>query len=95
MISDRLQALLHAPPEQTRNPHACSNLDRSLAPQVMWHAAELANSLRYFPEYGLGVVPALTGEGKPPVAVVDLAHLKAARDAYVERLNGIYRCVPG
>src|SRR5690606_12408126 len=49
--------------------------------KVMWNAAELAQSIAYAPEYGFDV----------RIAGHDWAALKAGRDAYVERLNGIYR----
>lgn len=48
--------------------------------KVMWEAAEIANALHYAPEYGFDIAP----------QKVDLARLKRSRDAYVERLNGIY-----
>jgi len=49
--------------------------------KVMWNAAELAQAIGYAPEYGFDV----RIEGH------DWAALKAGRDAYVERLNGIYQ----
>lgn len=48
--------------------------------KVMWNAAELAHAIEYAPEYGFDV-----RRGGH-----DWAKLKAGRDAYVERLNGIY-----
>lgn len=48
--------------------------------KVMWNAAELAQAIEYAPEYGFEV----RSGGH------DWAMLKAGRDAYVERLNGIY-----
>ena len=48
--------------------------------KVMWNAAQLAHALHDAPEYGF----ALTAGGH------DWAALKAKRDAYIERLNGIY-----
>ncbi len=47
----------------------------------MWNAAEIAHTQRHAQYYGL-----------PPAAAgsVDWPHLKAGRDAYVARLNGIY-----
>ncbi len=49
--------------------------------KVMWNAAEIAHTQRHAQYYGL-----------PPAAAgsVDWPHLKAGRDAYVARLNGIY-----
>ncbi|HEX5419566.1 MAG TPA: glutathione-disulfide reductase [Gammaproteobacteria bacterium] len=49
--------------------------------KVMWSAAELAQAIKSAPEYGFDLV--LRGHDWP--------HLKRGRDAYVERLNGIYR----
>ena len=48
--------------------------------KVMWYAAELAHALEQAPHYGFDV--SLAGH--------DWARLKRGRDAYVERLNGIY-----
>lgn len=50
--------------------------------KVMWYAAHLAELSEMMPDYGL---PA-----PDPGAEVDWPTLKARRDAYVERLNGIY-----
>lgn len=50
--------------------------------KVMWNAANLASTLGYMPGYGLGV-------SKEALAL-DWPTLKANRDAYVARLNGIY-----
>ncbi|MFA9460532.1 glutathione-disulfide reductase [Thiohalorhabdus methylotrophus] len=49
--------------------------------KVMWNAAEIAESLEDAPGYGFGV------EGTS----FDWGSLRAARAAYVERLNGIHR----
>jgi glutathione reductase (NADPH) len=48
--------------------------------KVMWNAAEIAHALAFAGDYGFDV--ALDGH--------DWLHLKRGRDAYVERLNGIY-----
>jgi glutathione reductase (NADPH) len=48
--------------------------------KVMWNAAELAEALKTAPDYGFAV----DSRGH------DFARLQQARDAYVERLNGIY-----
>lgn len=48
--------------------------------KVMWTAAELAAGMRDAPAYGFDVAPPRH----------DWATLKRGRDAYVERLNGIY-----
>ena len=49
--------------------------------KVMWHAAELGAAVGHASEYGW------QGVGAP---TMDLAMLKSKRDAYVQRLNGIY-----
>jgi glutathione reductase (NADPH) len=49
--------------------------------KVMWNAAHVADSLRDAPEYGFQV----------NVSGLDWPMLKAKRDAYIERLNGIYQ----
>ncbi|HEU4618117.1 MAG TPA: glutathione-disulfide reductase [Gammaproteobacteria bacterium] len=49
--------------------------------KVMWNAAEIAHALADGPSYGFDV----------SVASHDWQRLKRGRDAYVERLNGIYR----
>ncbi|KAJ8655743.1 glutathione-disulfide reductase [Lichtheimia ornata] len=49
--------------------------------KVMWNTASIAEAIRDAPSYGFKV------EGKP---VFDWGQLKAKRDAYVKRLNGIY-----
>lgn len=49
--------------------------------KVMWNAAELERAFSLAPHYGFDI----TVQGH------DFAKLKAARDAYVERLNGIYQ----
>ena len=49
--------------------------------KVMWYAAELAGGLERSRDYGFDV----------RVAGHDWARLKAGRDAYVQRLNGIYQ----
>jgi glutathione reductase (NADPH) len=46
----------------------------------MWNAAELAAGLASAPDYGFAI----------DVRGHDFARLKQARDAYIERLNGIY-----
>jgi len=48
--------------------------------KVMWNAAELAHAIEHAPHYGFRVAR----DG------FDFATLKRGRDAYVERLNGIY-----
>ncbi len=48
--------------------------------KVMWNAAQLAHALHDAPEYGFAV----------QVSGHDWAQLKAQRDAYITRLNGIY-----
>jgi glutathione reductase (NADPH) len=48
--------------------------------KVMWNAAELAGAFERASDYGFDVL----------VAGHDWARLKAGRDAYVQRLNGIY-----
>jgi len=48
--------------------------------KVMWNAAHIADVLRDAPEYG---IPVKAGP-------VDWALLKSKRDAFIERLNGIY-----
>lgn len=49
--------------------------------KVMWNAAGIADALHYADDYGFE----LTVDG------FDWGRLKQARDAYIERLNGIYR----
>jgi len=48
--------------------------------KVMWQASELANAIEQAPHYGFS----LQANGH------DFSRLKRSRDAYVERLNGIY-----
>lgn len=48
---------------------------------ILYHLASIAEAIRDAPSYGFKV------EGKP---VFDWGQLKAKRDAYVKRLNGIY-----
>ncbi|MGB8327903.1 MAG: glutathione-disulfide reductase [Steroidobacteraceae bacterium] len=48
--------------------------------KVMWNAAQIAECIADAPDYGFAVGP----------ATLDWAALKAQRDAYVLRLNGIY-----
>ncbi len=48
--------------------------------KVMWNAAEIGHAISHAREYGFDIDP---GQH-------DFAHLRQARDAYVERLNGIY-----
>jgi glutathione reductase (NADPH) len=48
--------------------------------KIMWNAAELGGALHDARDYGFGV----------EARGVDWAALKAKRDAYIERLNGIY-----
>jgi pyruvate/2-oxoglutarate dehydrogenase complex dihydrolipoamide dehydrogenase (E3) component len=59
--------------------------------KVMWHAAELAGGFALAPAYGFGVGD---GDGEPAAQPqpprLSMRHLKAARDAYVARLNGLY-----
>ena len=62
--------------------------------KVMWHAAEAVSSLKWAHEYGIDLPPAsgdVDGSGLPAGATFTLRRLKASRDAYVTRLNGIYR----
>lgn len=49
--------------------------------KVMWNAGEIAHALENAPDYGFAV----------EVNGHDWGRLKRGRDAYVERLNGIYR----
>jgi len=49
--------------------------------KVMWNAAELAAALEHAPHYGFDVT----------VGGHNWAKLKQARDAYIDRLNGIYQ----
>jgi glutathione reductase (NADPH) len=49
--------------------------------KVMWNAAEIAGAIEHAASYGFDV----------RVAGHDWAKLKAGRDAYVQRLNGIYQ----
>jgi glutathione reductase (NADPH) len=63
--------------------------------KVMWHAASVAEALHMAPEYGFTGIPAAPsaghgGDGAPAPWGFDLAALKAARDAYVRRLNDVY-----
>ncbi len=56
-------------------------VNRGCVPKkVMWHAGALAHSIHDAADYGFAVAP----------GTHDWARLKRARDAYVERLNGIY-----
>ncbi len=48
--------------------------------KVMWNAANLAHALADAPDYGFALAP----------RVVDWGKLRAGRDAYVARLNGVY-----
>jgi len=48
--------------------------------KLMWYSADHAHQLRHAEDYGFGVT--LTGH--------DWAGLRAKRDAYVQRLNGVY-----
>ena len=48
--------------------------------KVMWNAAQIAHALHDAPEYGFDA----------QVRGHDWATLKAKRDAYIQRLNGIY-----
>ena len=48
--------------------------------KVMWNAAQLAHAIHDAPDYGFDLAPARH----------DWAQLKLERDAYIERLNGIY-----
>jgi len=50
--------------------------------KVMWNAAQLSDRLRQAPDYGFAL--------GPRAAVLDWAILTQRRDAYVQRLNGIY-----
>jgi glutathione reductase (NADPH) len=49
--------------------------------KVMWYAAGLAQNLRDAPEYGFEATS----------SSVDWSELRRKRDAYIQRLNGIYR----
>ncbi len=56
-------------------------VNRGCVPKkVMWFAAETAQAMARAPDYGFSV----------PGRSFDWARLKAARDAYVHRLNGLY-----
>ncbi len=48
--------------------------------KVMWNAASIAEALHFAPDYGFDVA----------APAFDWPKVKAGRDAYVERLNGIY-----
>jgi glutathione reductase (NADPH) len=58
----------------------CVNLG-CVPKKIMWNAAELGAALQEAHDYGFAVAP------KAPI---DWASLKSRRDAYIERLNGIY-----
>lgn len=49
--------------------------------KVMWHAAQLAEGFHDAPDYGFGDID----------ATLDWSRLVSRREAYVQRLNGIYR----
>jgi glutathione reductase (NADPH) len=49
--------------------------------KVMWNAAEIGRALAHAADYGFDIA----------VGGHDWQHLKRGRDAYIERLNGIYR----
>ena len=53
--------------------------------KVMWHAAEALHRLSHAQGYGI------SGGGMQERPRFDMSHLKPVRDAYVTRLNGIYR----
>jgi len=56
--------------------------------KIMWHAADMSDSLRAAPEYGFG-----TPDGKPlqsDIPQFQWRYFVEKRDAYVKRLNGIY-----
>lgn len=53
--------------------------------KVMWHAADIAHKKEQLKAYGLS-----KDEGKVQFGDFDWAAIKAKRDAYVTRLNGIY-----
>ncbi|HKJ21549.1 MAG TPA: glutathione-disulfide reductase [Gammaproteobacteria bacterium] len=56
-------------------------VNRGCVPKkVMWFAAETAQAMARAPDYGFSI----------PGRSFDWARLKAARDAYVHRLNGLY-----
>jgi glutathione reductase (NADPH) len=65
--------------EKARLGGTCVNVG-CVPKKVMWYAAELAHALEHAPDYGFR----LAREGH------DWERLKAGRDAYVQRLNGIY-----
>jgi glutathione reductase (NADPH) len=66
--------------ERARLGGTCVNVG-CVPKKVMWNAAELAAALDYAPAYGFDV--RLAGH--------DWGALKRGRDAYIERLNGIYQ----
>jgi glutathione reductase (NADPH) len=66
--------------ERNRLGGTCVNVG-CVPKKVMWNAAEIAAALEYAPAYGFDVT----------VGRHDWAALKRGRDAYVERLNGIYQ----
>jgi glutathione reductase (NADPH) len=53
--------------------------------KVMWNAAHVADSLRDAPEYGFAIDAAAHAHGG-----FDWPGFKTKRDAYIQRLNGIY-----
>lgn len=67
--------------ERSRLGGTCVNVG-CVPKKVMWHAAELRGAFKLAHHYGMPSAAA------PPL---DMPALKAARDAYIARLNGIYR----
>ncbi|MEN9705624.1 MAG: hypothetical protein RLZZ393_1503 [Pseudomonadota bacterium] len=65
--------------ESARLGGACVNVG-CVPKKVMWNAAQIAHALHDAPEYGFDA----------QVRGHDWATLKAKRDAYIQRLNGIY-----
>ena len=57
--------------------------------KVMWNAAEIATGMEYQSSYGFGDSDGDDGAGTKK-RVIDMSKLKASRDEYVHRLNGIY-----
>lgn len=55
--------------------------------KLMWHAADVAETLHYAPDYGFG-----DGQGKAlgEIPPFQWTYFAEKRDAYVRRLNGIY-----
>jgi glutathione reductase (NADPH) len=60
--------------------------------KIMWSASEMNANMRLAPDYGFDV-PGVQGSGQDAPADIGFnwAKMKAARDAYILRLNGIYQ----